>query len=228
MIKANRYNLLGHPEKLIRDASIRVKDKEINRKKALKFDFEYFDGTRSEGYGGYIYDGRWKEVAKKIIEKYKILDKGNFLDVGCAKGFLIYDMKEIKKDINVYGIDISQYAKNNSSDKIRNNIIIGNCKDLPYEDNFFDATVAINTIHNLDLENCKTAITELIRVTKNKKNIFIQVDAYENIYEKDLFETWMLTAKTYLMPNEWLEIFNELNYQGDYFWTNIGFSKENI
>ena len=223
MIKSSKYNLLGHPDKLFRDVSIRLKDKELNREKALKFDVEYFDGPRSQGYGGYVYDGRWKTISQKIIKKYNLSSFGNFLDVGCGKGFLMKDMKDINPKINVFGLDISQYAKDNSMESVKSNITIGNCCALPYEDNFFDASVAINTIHNLDIDNCKKAIRELMRVTKNKKNIFIQVDAYEDVQEKDLFEIWMLTAKTYLMPSEWLEVFDELDYKGDYFWTNLGF-----
>ena len=203
MIKSSKYNLLGHPDKLFRDVSIRLKDKELNREKALKFDVEYFDGPRSQGYGGYVYDGRWKTISQKIIKKYNLSSFGNFLDVGCGKGFLMKDMKDINPKINVFGLDISQYAKDNSMESVKSNITIGNCCALPYEDNFFDASVAINT--------------------KNKKNIFIQVDAYEDVQEKDLFEIWMLTAKTYLMPSEWLEVFDELDYKGDYFWTNLGF-----
>jgi ubiquinone/menaquinone biosynthesis C-methylase UbiE len=96
---------------------------------------------------------------------------------------------------------------------------------LPYPDNFFDATVSINTIHNLDVNGCNQAVCELIRVTKHKANIFIQVDAYNSPEEKKMFEIWMLTAKTYLQPNEWCALFENLGYKGDYFWTVIGFGE---
>lgn len=219
------YNLLNHPKKLTRDVSIRLKNKEINSAIAKKFDKEYFDGTREQGYGGYIYDGRWKVVAKEIIKRYQLKTGSHFLDVGCAKGFLIYDLKKIFPKLNVHGLDISEYAKSKSFEEIKQNIHIGNSNGLDFPDNFFDASVSINTIHNHDYENCLKSIKELIRVTKNKKNIFIQVDAYNNDEEKQLFETWMLTAKTYLKPTEWLDMFKKANYEGDYFWTTIGFNK---
>ena len=53
----------------------------------MKFGQEYFDGAREQGYGGYYYDGRWVSVAKRLIERYNVSAKSNFLDVGCAKGF---------------------------------------------------------------------------------------------------------------------------------------------
>ena len=65
---------------------------------------------------------------------------------------------------------------------------------------------------------------ELKRVTKNKTNIFVQVDAYNNEKEKKIFEDWLLTAKTYLKPEEWLKMFKEVDYNGFYFWTIIGFT----
>lgn len=222
------FNLLGQPEKLVRDVSVRLKNKDQNRALAMKFDVEYFDGPREQGYGGYKYDGRWQAVAKRLIEKYQLNASSKFLDVGCAKGFLMHDLQEACPGIDVQGLDISPYAKAHALPSVAGNITLGNCRTLPYPDDFFDASVAINTIHNLDVEGSKQAIRELIRVTKNKAHIFIQVDAYCTPEEKEMFETWMLTAKTYLQPQEWEALFAEVGYRGDYFWTIIGFGASPI
>ena len=146
------------------------------------------------------------------------------LDVGCAKGFLMHDLKNEIPNINVYGLDISKYAKENAMNTIKDYITLGSCDQLPYNDDFFDLSISINTIHNLDYNGCKKSIMELKRVTKNDKNIFIQVDAYNNEKEKEIFEDWLLTAKTYLKPKEWLQMFNDVGYNGTYFWTIIGFT----
>ena len=37
---------------------------------AKKYDFDYWDGSRETGYGGFHYDGRWKPVAEKIAKYY--------------------------------------------------------------------------------------------------------------------------------------------------------------
>jgi SAM-dependent methyltransferase len=220
------YNLLGQPEKLVRDVSCRLNNKEANRALAMQFGYEYFDGPREQGYGGYSYDGRWQAVAKRLIEKYQLHAESTFLDVGCAKGFLMHDLQEACPGLKAYGLDISEYAKEKALPSVAGNITIGNCLSLPFPDNHFDCSVAINTIHNLDVDGCKQAIRELIRVTKHKSNIFIQVDAYCNEDEKSHFETWMLTAKTYLQPHEWEALFKETGYAGDYFWTIIGFGND--
>ena len=178
---------------------------------------DYFDGDRSYGYGGYKYDGRWIQVAKDIINYYDLNLGDKILDVGCAKGFLVKDF--IDQGIDAYGIDISEYAIKNCIEGSEKKIKCANALNIPFEDNYFDAVISLNTIHNLDRDECKRAINEILRV--GKKNFFIQVDSYETEDQKKIFESWVLTAKFYGYPSEWLELFKECNYQGDYYWTII-------
>ena len=210
-------NLLETFPKVKRDINSRKKNKSYNRELALKFDKEYFDGTRDQGYGGYSYDGRWVKVADKIKKIYELNKQAKMLDVGCAKGYLLHDLYELNPYFDLYGIDISNYAINLSPETIRNKILYINCKELPFKDNYFDFTISINTVHNLELEECKNAIAEIQRVSKGKS--FIQVDAYRDDRDLEVFKDWMLTAKTYLKPEQWLDLFREVGYTGDYYWT---------
>ena len=180
---------------------------------------EYFDGDREYGYGGYKYDGRWVSVAKDIKKHFELNDGEKVLDVGCAKGFLVKDFFDL--GIQSLGIDISKYAIDNSLLEIKDKLIIGSADKLPFPDDTFDAVVSINTIHNLDREKCKQAINEMQRVSKNKKKLFIQVDSYLNEEQKKIFESWVLTAKFYGYPKEWIELFKECDYEGDWNWTII-------
>ena len=180
---------------------------------------EYFDGDREYGYGGYKYDGRWISVAKDIKKHFELNDGEKVLDVGCAKGFLVKDFFDL--GIQSLGIDISKYAIDNSLLEIKDKLIIGSADKLPFPDDTFDAVVSINTIHNLDRAKCKQAINEMQRVSKNKKKLFIQVDSYLNEEQKKIFESWVLTAKFYGYPKEWIELFKECDYEGDWNWTII-------
>ena len=180
---------------------------------------EYFDGDREYGYGGYKYDGRWVSVAKDIKKHFELNDGEKVLDVGCAKGFLVKDFFDL--GIQSLGIDISKYAIDNSLLEIKDKLVIGSAEKLPFPDDTFDAVVSINTIHNLDREKCKQAINEMQRVSKNKKKLFIQVDSYLNEEQKKIFESWVLTAKFYGYPKEWIELFKECDYEGDWNWTII-------
>ena len=197
--------------------------KEAKTKEHVKisrmYDKDYFDGDREYGYGAYKYGGRWISVAKDMKDHFQLNDGDKVLDVGCAKGFLVKDFLDLGIQSN--GIDISNYAINNSLIEIKDRLVIGNAEKLPFPDNSFDAVVSINTIHNLDREKCKQAINEMQRVSKNKEKLFIQVDSYLNEEQKKIFESWVLTAKFYGYPKEWVKLFKECNYEGDWNWTII-------
>jgi len=212
-----KLNLLNQ-KKLYRNNPERELGRDKYRESALKFGKEYFDGTREEGYGGYFYDGRWVKVAKKIISEWKLKNNDTVLDIGCAKGFLMYDLKKELQGLNVIGIDISNYAKSTADPLVKESIIIMDCSQkLPFSDNSITAVISINTLHNLTIENCKKAICEIERIAPGKG--FIQVDAYRNENERKKFLEWMLTAKSFDTPEGWKKTFKECGYTGYYYWT---------
>jgi SAM-dependent methyltransferase len=187
------------------------------REIARKFDKQFFDGERKYGYGGYNYHPRfWTNVVKDFVEHYQLKEGSKILDIGCGKGFMIYDFKLFNPSFKLSGIDISKYAIDNSMKEIKDHLIVGNAKSLPFADNSFDLVISINTIHNLDLKDCSKSLSEIQRVTK--KNSFITVDAYRNNEEKERMFKWNLTAKTILSVENWKILFKQNNFEGDYFW----------
>jgi len=211
-------NLLNKYPKSIRPIDERGKlITDENRKIARKFGKDFFDGDRLFGYGGYYYHSRfWQETVKQFSIYYNLTENSSVLDVGCGKGFMMYDIKQLIPDITIAGLDISQYAYEHSKKEIKEFIKIGNAKELPYADNSFDLVISINTIHNLPLDECKQSLMEIQRVTK--KNAFITVDAWRNAKEKKNMEMWNLTALTYMNVEDWKKLFDEVGYEGDYFW----------
>ena len=177
----------------------------------------YFDGPREYWYGGYKYDGRWRPVAKDIVEHFNLKPGDKVLDVGCGKGFLVRDLLEL--GIDAYGMDVSKYALMNCEKEVIGRLQIGSAVSLPFPDNSFNAVLAINSIHNLDRENCIVALREMQRLAAGKG--FVQVDSYHTPEQKEIFESWVLTAEYYGYPKEWVEVFNEAGYTGDYYWTII-------
>jgi SAM-dependent methyltransferase len=177
----------------------------------------YFDGPREYGYGGYRYDGRWVPVARDIIKHFRLQPGMRVLDIGCAKGFLVKDLVDQGSD--AYGLDVSRYAVTHSPLDIVGRLHVGNALDLPFPDASFDAVLSINTIHNLDQAGCLTALREMTRICRKPENCFVKVDAYRSPKEKTHFEDWCLTALTYLLPDEWVALFQRAGYTGDYCWT---------
>ena len=190
---------------------------ETDRAIARKFDREYFDGDRLTGYGGYSYHSRfWTETVKYIADFYKLGSNSKILDIGCAKGFMMHDLSLILPDAEIKGIDISFYAKENSIDSMRGNIDVGNANNLPYEDNYFDLVIAINTLHNLPLIDCKQAFREINRVSS--RDSFVMNDAWRDDRGMQSMLKWNLTALTYMSCDDWEELFKEVDYKGDYYW----------
>ena len=209
--------LIKYP-KAKRDLTKRLETKtEEVRLVARKFDKEFFDGERKFGYGGFSYNPMyWLEVVKDFCDYYHLNKGSKILDVGCAKGFMLYDFHKLNLNLDLYGIDISKYAIDNCVPEIKDKLQVANATKLPFEDNFFDLVISINTIHNLDKVECATALKEISRVSK--KNAFLTVDAYRNNEEKQRMYAWNLTAKTIMSVDDWIKFFEKNQYKGDYFW----------
>ena len=190
---------------------------EIDRAIARKFDVEYFDKDRLTGYGGYSYNPKfWTETVAHIKDFYNLNNDSKILDVGCAKGFMMHDFSLLLPKAEIVGVDISNYAIDNCIESMKDVISYANANNLPFEDDYFDLVISINTIHNLPLIDCKEALREISRVSK--KDAFIMNDAWRNPKEKDSMLKWNLTALTYMSTDDWKLLFKDVGYEGDYYW----------
>ena len=199
-------------------AQVRGKGRsEESRVIAKQFGEEYFDGTRERGYGGYYYDGRWKSVARHMAEVYDLTSRASILDIGCAKGFLLYDFLELLPGVTVAGVDISRYAIEKSKEEVKPFLEVANATHVPFSDKSFDLVVSINVVHNLPDDLCRQAIGEMERVSRKYK--YLQVDSFSNDEERRNLEEWQLTAELIYSPEQWKRMFEEVGYAGDYYWT---------
>ena len=149
-------------------------------------------------------------------ENLNLNSSSKLLGVGCAKGFMVYDFKRLIPGISLTGIDISEYAIENTLKEVRDNVMVADAKLLPFENNSFDAVISINTIHNLEIDECAQALKEIERVSRGKS--FITVDAFRDSDEEKRMYEWNLTAKTILSVVDWLKLFKDVGYTGDYYW----------
>ena len=190
---------------------------EQDRAIARQFDVEYFDGDRLTGYGGYNYSPRfWTDTVAHIKDFYDLDDNSKILDIGCAKGYMMHDLSLLIPGAEIKGVDVSNYAKENAIESMQDNIVVANANNLPFPDNYFDLVIAINTLHNLPLIDCKQAFREINRVTRN--NSFVMNDAWRDAKGKQSMLSWNLTALTYMSCDDWEELFKEVDYKGDYYW----------
>ena len=69
-----------------------------------------------------------EKVARSIAQHYSLPQKAKILDIGCGKGFLLYDFLKILPNAK-FDIDIS-YAISQSKPEIRSRLTNGNASSL--------------------------------------------------------------------------------------------------
>jgi len=201
-----------------RDYLARVNDPEFPKPKAAelakKWDYDYWDGDRRINYGGYRYmPGRWEKVARAMAEHYSIKPGQRILDIGCGKGYLLYDFTLVVPGVEIYGIDISEYAIRNAKDELKDRLRVGNATSLPWPDRHFDLAISIQTLHNLHCYDLDKALREMERVAKRK---YLCVESYRNETEKTNLLYWQVTCEAFNTPEEWAWWFKQTGYSGDH------------
>lgn len=181
---------------------------------AKRFGKDYWDGDRDYGYGGYVYDGRWEKVARAMIDFYKLKDGDSVLDIGCGKGFLLYEFQKLLPNSKLSGIDISSYAIEHAKEEVKDFLICSDASKLPFSDKSFDLVVSNTTLHNLKIPNLFSALAEIERV--GKKHKWICVESFRNENERSNLFDWQLTCECFYSPEEWEWIFKQTSYSGDY------------
>jgi ubiquinone/menaquinone biosynthesis C-methylase UbiE len=216
----SRVELLRALPKITRNIKQRaaVKDPNIVAL-ARQYGEMYWDGPREYGYGGYRYDGRWRPVARDIIGHFRLQPGMRVLDVGCGKGFLVKDLMLECPGLEAFGLDISHYALIRCPAEIVGRLHLGSADFLPFRDRSLDAVLSINTIHNLTRSDALKAMREIERVSGGRA--FVQVDSYLSPAQKEIFESWVITAQFHDYPDGWLKLFTEAGYSGDYDWTIV-------
>ena len=201
-----------------RDYLARVNDPEYPKAKAAElakqWGYDYWDGDRRINYGGYRYmPNRWAPVAKLMIEHYGLKPGSKVLDIGCGKGFQLYELTQVLPGIEVRGIDISSYAIEHAHPEVKHLIDHGTAAKLPYPDQAFDLIFSINTLHNLHNRELDQALREMERVGKQK---YLCVESYRNEVEKANLLYWQVTCEQFNSPEDWEWWFKKIQYTGDY------------
>ena len=194
----------------------RMVDDKVNcMLKAKEYEFDYWDGNRRYGYGGYKYmPGRWKTVAELIIKNYNLTNNSSVLDVGCGKAFLLYEIKLLLPHIKISGFDISKHGLAQAKEEIKKNLFIQRAQDkYPFKDKEFDLVMSLGCLHNLRIFELKVALKEIERVGMQG---YIMLESYRN--EKELFnlQCWALTCESFFDQEEWIWIYKKFGYTGDY------------
>jgi SAM-dependent methyltransferase len=183
---------------------------------ARRFDADYWDGERRFGYGGYRYDGRWRSVAEELVARYALGPGKSLLDVGCGKGFLLYELLTLVPELKVCGLDVSAYAIEHAKPEIAGSLLRGDAAELPFPDRSFDCVISLATLHNLPIAALFAALGEITRVLRDPAQAYVMVESYRSEREKMNLLYWQLTCASFYAVSDWEWVFERAGYAGDY------------
>jgi SAM-dependent methyltransferase len=199
-----------------RDYLARMVDSKVEcMLKAKEYEFDYWDGNRRYGYGGYRFiEGRFSPVAQALVDIYGLQRNAKILDVGCGKGYLLYELKKLLPEAEIAGFDISRHGLADAKPEVRPHLFRYRAQDrYPFGDKHFDLVISLTCLHNLRIFDLQTAVQEIERVGKNK---FIMVESYRNELEQFNLQCWALTCEAFFDTASWIWLFNHFGYTGDY------------
>ena len=190
-------------------------DKVHCMKKAKEYEADYWDGDRRFGYGGYKYlAGRWKPVAQALIKNYNLSNESSVLDIGCGKGYLLYEMKLLLPNLRISGFDISNHGIATAKQEVKEQLFIHRAQDpFPFQKNEFDLAISLGCLHNLRIFELEIALKEMERVASNG---YLMLESYRNEQEQFNLQCWALTCESFFDTKEWVWLYEHLGYKGDY------------
>jgi ubiquinone/menaquinone biosynthesis C-methylase UbiE len=153
-------------------------------------------------------------VAEALIRRYALGPGDAVLDVGCGKGFLLYEMQLLMPELRLVGFDVSPHALAHAHPDFHGRLFQHRAQEaLPFADGEFALVLSLGTLHNLRLPELETAVGEIARVGRRG---YLMVESYRNETELFNLECWALTAETFLDPGEWVWLYERFGYTGDY------------
>ena len=132
---------------------------------AAFYDRTYFDGLGKSNYQEYSFSSSpfalQADAVVALMEFYGLA--GPVLDVGCAKGFLVYVLRQ--RGVEAYGVDWSQYALDHAYPDARLHLQRASVTQLPFPDQHFALVTSFDLLEHLDEGSVRLALTECARVS---------------------------------------------------------------
>lgn len=154
-----------------------------------------------------------KAMYKRAVSLINLQSNENILDIGYGNGHLL-EMIYRKNPVNMYGIDISSDAKDMATKKNKKadsvgqlHLKVGDCCDLPYEDDMFAAVTSINTVYFWT--DTVKGLSEIRRTLKKGKSF------YNIVYTKEYLNTIKYTQIGYkkFEPEELIEYGKQAGFE---------------
>jgi len=153
------------------------------------YDKEYFVTSGEKFYKNYFEERKWRtEEFQKVIQKINEIKQppGNFLDIGCAAGYLLDVARE--NGWETYGVEISKEAGIFAREKLKLEVFVGTIQKAKFPANFFDVVTMIDTIEHMT--DPKSELKEAARVLKKSGLLVIDTPNISSLGFKIFGKGW--------------------------------------
>ena len=162
-----------------------------------KFNKNYYFGNVYSNYDEFL---DWGKVAEDLIKKFEF---DSFLDIGCGCGNLVKEIRKQKLEVDAWGIDVSKFAVKKANADF---IVLADCKNLPFEDNYFGMAHILGTFSYLStIADIKRAMKEAYRITKKTilfDDVYLAPDKNSDDYDPH--------RKRIFSQDKWLSFWKEI------------------
>lgn len=154
-----------------------------------------------------------KPMYLKVVDEVKLKDGEKVLDIGYGNGYLLQKLyKKTKSEL--YGIDISEDMKVQAEKRCKKAksdgklfLRVGNCCELPYNDEMFSAVTSINTVYFWS--DTTKGLSEIRRTLKTGGSF------YNIVYTKEFLDRVSYTKKGFrkFSPEELTEFGRKAGFE---------------
>jgi ubiquinone/menaquinone biosynthesis C-methylase UbiE len=184
--------------------------REMNKKDIEAIAMKLFNES-ADSYGDFAPEWIRNHYCKKrsiYLSKF-LIKNSRVLDVGCGDGNQLISICD--SNIKEVGIDFSKKMITKANEKAkyasgRFEFIIGNSKNLPFENNTFDLVYSVNTFHHISIlgyAKIRKVLEEMVRVTTPKGyTVVIDVNGRNPYWKLLLSSNKFDTGKEKAVPVE--------------------------
>jgi len=168
-----------------------------------EYDISYFDGRSTSlkhnaGYAKYERwyrnDGagslgeKWLDRAKFYVDKYQLQGK-KVLDIGCAKGFMVEDLRGM--GVDAYGLDVSPYAIGEADPAVQPYLYTGDARTYlsNFVNNEFQVVFSLRFLECMPEADIPDLIDEMNRIGRFQFHA-IDVDPNPTYYHAQPLTWW--------------------------------------
>jgi ubiquinone/menaquinone biosynthesis C-methylase UbiE len=120
----------------------------------------------------------------------------------------------LEPKLEVKGFDISEHGIAGATDLVKSHLILQPAQSkYPIPTNEFDLVISLGALHNLRLFDLKSALTEIERIGKQS---YVMMESYRSEQELFNLQCWALTCESFFDEAEWIWLFKNFGYSGDY------------